>query len=757
MSSITTAFADALATVSRPGTFFIAGSQQMLAPGLEVDGVGAIGLPLTAVQAEQLIASAERAPYGRGEATVTDITVRRTWQIGADRVQLRSKYWPATLASIVTHVAEGLGVADPIDAELYKLLIYDQGSFFVPHRDTEKSPGMFATLILVLPSVSEGGELIVRHKDRAARLALRCEEPSDVAFGAFYADCVHEVLPVTAGHRLVLVYNLLRRGAGRLPGIPDYNNEVATVAERLERWAETQDGSEPDKLIFPLEHAYTPAELSFAALKGADAGVGQVVVAAAVLAGCSVHLALVSIEESGSAVQTGGYQRSRHSRYHDDDDDEEFEVVEVDQRDATASDWRRPDSVASPLTDLPVLETEFSPPLSFEELEPDEEHFHEATGNEGATYERTYRRAALILWPENRLLTVINQGGLGVTLPFLEDLGHRWARQGDSTIRTQAAELSDLMTAEWPGTEWYPNRDQERTAIGRFLSALVRLHDTPRLEAFLMALPSRPGFDIGDCADIGAALCALPPDRAAELLRDIVAASAVDAVAACGALLAQVAGSAPGVCLPAAGDLVKRLPRDRMPGDPPISWRRGPGVRPGFIVDLLTALVATDPVLAGAAVDHVLRWPATYDFDTVLVPASSILLVAANTVRDAAAVVRLRSACIEHLDHRIALDLQPPADWRRDDSVGCDCVDCQAMSRFLRDATQKQWIFAAAQPRRSHLEATIRNRRCDVDHLTEKVGSPHRLVCTKNQASYQRRCEQRADDLQARARLIASR
>jgi hypothetical protein len=54
MSSFTTAFAEALATVTRPGTFFIAGSQQMLAPGLEVDGIGAIGLPLTAVQAKQL-------------------------------------------------------------------------------------------------------------------------------------------------------------------------------------------------------------------------------------------------------------------------------------------------------------------------------------------------------------------------------------------------------------------------------------------------------------------------------------------------------------------------------------------------------------------------------------------------------------------------------------------------------------------------------------------------------------------------------
>jgi hypothetical protein len=44
---------------------------------------------------------------------------------------------------------------------------------------------MFATLVLALPSVSEGGELIVRHKDREVRLALHSDEPSDVTFAAF--------------------------------------------------------------------------------------------------------------------------------------------------------------------------------------------------------------------------------------------------------------------------------------------------------------------------------------------------------------------------------------------------------------------------------------------------------------------------------------------------------------------------------------------------------------------------------------------
>jgi hypothetical protein len=147
-----------------------------------------------------------------------------------------------------------------------------------------------------------------------------------------------------------------------------------------------------------------------------------------------------------------------------------------------------------------------------------------------------------------------------------------------------------------------------------------------------------------------------------------------------------------------------------------------------------------------------LRSPVVYDFDNVLVPASLTLLARPG----GAAVRRLRQACMAHLDERIALALEPPADWRRPASVGCDCADCRALAGFLGDATRQVWVFAAAQPRRAHVEATIRHRRCDVDHRTEKRGSPHQLVCTKNQASYERRCVQRAADLEARGPLAAA-
>lgn len=45
-----------------------------------------------------------------------------------------------------------------------------------------------------------------------------CVEEKYLAnYAAFYADCEHEVLPVTSGYRLTLVYNLVHAGEGITP------------------------------------------------------------------------------------------------------------------------------------------------------------------------------------------------------------------------------------------------------------------------------------------------------------------------------------------------------------------------------------------------------------------------------------------------------------------------------------------------------------------------------------------------------------
>ena len=767
--TITQKLAEILSDVERPGDFFASGRTEFLAPRLEVEGVGPIALPLLPAQAKQLIKAATRAPYGRGGDTIVDTKVRRTWQIEASRVSISGKHWAKTLDGIVARAAEGLGASEPVTAQLYKLLVYDKGSFFVSHRDTEKAPGMFATLVLALPSQSKGGELVVRHKDREARLDLACEEPSEIAYASFYADCVHEVLPVTSGCRATLVFNLVRIQKGKALQPPSYEAEAKAVTELLRGWAgekvsagtDTADEGDarnaaPEKLIIPLDHAYTPAELAFDTLKGADAAVARLLGTAAPQAGCDLHLALLTVWESGSAEYSGRenwhYRRGRRDAG-DGEDVREFDVVEVLDWSMTLSDWRRLDGAATTLGKLPVEDHEVSPPDALDDIEPDEEHFHEATGNEGASFDRTYSRAALVVWPSNRILAVLNQGGLEATLPFLEELVGKWRAAGAKEglpHKRQAEELAGHMIATWTVSTWHERDRSEPSDFGRMLSLLARLGNPALLTRMLEKLMSRQGHDKADNPAILEALAQFEPTIAAGWLQRIMAANASEALGACAALLAGALKGAfaktPAQLLGAAQSLV-----DQLPGDPASApkdqWGRPSGGRPdaAFTMHLVDVVDRVDVGLADKAVAHILAWPRHFDLDRLLVPAAKGLIQSKRRSRPALDAVY--KAAVAHLETRIAEPLEPPLDWTRPSGIGCRCQHCRELSEFLADGTRESWTLRATQQVRTHVEDEIRRASADVDTETLRRGSPHSLICRKNQASYKRRVAQRKQDL----------
>jgi hypothetical protein len=198
---------------------------------------------------------------------------------------------------------------------------------------------MFATMVLTLPFYHIGGELAVRHLRQEVVLDLRPEEPSEIGFAAFYADCVHEVRPVTSGCRVALVFNLCFPGRKQPPQAPDYRPEQKQLTTVLQRWATGTE--QPDKLILGLDHAYTPAELSFETLKGRDAAIASVLAPApaAAAADCDLHLALVTIAEYGGAFRVGGC-------WGEEDDEDDFEVSEIDDRGMMLSALRPPDGAA---------------------------------------------------------------------------------------------------------------------------------------------------------------------------------------------------------------------------------------------------------------------------------------------------------------------------------------------------------------------------------------------------------------------------
>lgn len=223
---------ETLESVDAPGTFACGDkSPSVVMPGLVIDEIGSIAFPLIEYQAKQIISKAVKAPFGRGEETVRDDAIRNTWQLDPSQFELQNPEWTAHLQEILKKVTLELGCGERnVQALLYKLLLYETGGHFNKHRDTEKTNGMFATLVITLPSLYTGGKLTVQFRGKTKTFDFASENSFRSNFVAFYADCEHEIEKVTSGYRLALVYNLVYTGHGIVPAPPDYDQLVDQMA-----------------------------------------------------------------------------------------------------------------------------------------------------------------------------------------------------------------------------------------------------------------------------------------------------------------------------------------------------------------------------------------------------------------------------------------------------------------------------------------------------------------------------------------------
>src|SRR5436190_6430198 len=118
------------------------------------------------------------------------------------RFHLTNPDWQEFLDQTVQTVRKALGLeGHELQSHLYELLLYEPGSFFLPHRDGEKLDRMVATLVVVLPSSYEGGELVVRHDGQEQTIDFSGPDAGafHIHFAAFYADCEHEIRPLRKG------------------------------------------------------------------------------------------------------------------------------------------------------------------------------------------------------------------------------------------------------------------------------------------------------------------------------------------------------------------------------------------------------------------------------------------------------------------------------------------------------------------------------------------------------------------------------
>ncbi len=767
-----------LSDVKRPGDFFIAGTMEIPMPRVEVKGVGTLSFPIPGPQIEALVQHATQAPYGRGEETIVDTSVRNVWQIAPAAVKISGKSWAVSFENILSKVIAGLGCQDAkVSAEIYKLLVYDRGGFFLPHRDTEKTAGMFGTLVLTLPSAHRGGALRIRHADREVTVEADATDPSEISFAAFYADCEHEVLPVQEGSRVCLVYNLIQESAKHKKQVleaPNYESQVAKGAAILEEYWNSTNA--PPKIAWLLDHQYSPAGLSFSSLKGADAAKSQVLVQAAGRAEGIVHLGVVHIEETGGAEEDGDfyYRRSRGSRYRDKDNDDEeedsvgedvsFTAITVDDGWQYLDEWRDTKDRVVEFGSIPLAKGELLPGGALDKEPPDEKRLTEASGNEGATYERSYHRAALVLWPANRMIDVLLQGGVVAALPYL----NRLAAGGKSTHSKAIAAARRLVQA-WstgvrPDRYWIGITQPGSSARATMIGALVQLNAPELLERFIREVVIA-AYDGPENAALQSSVRVLGDVHAVDVLSELVEARMPHRPSECAELLLALTADPSTSFQRVAEAAVAGLDGIGMPKSGPddndtFDWRKGPEVRsqrsiaPEFIANLFSALRHfKGRTLCDAAAGKLTSRLEVFDPVTLIVPAIERMSAEKPSAIDSV-IQHLWTSAAEFLLLRSEVPPQPPSDWRLPETLSCTCPDCANLQAFARDPNEQVHRFRLNKERRQHLHQVIKQYCLDMTHVTDRVGSPQTLVCTKDRRTFKARMKEYHQEISAMRKLV---
>lgn len=738
--------------------FFVSGSLPRVDPGLVVEGMGSVRVPLKRGAAKLLIDVCRVAPYGKGTETLVDTKVRNTYELDPQKFQL-SDEWCAAIVDATRTIADSLGLpADRLEAKLYKLLMYEKGGFFLPHRDSEKHDRMVASLIVVLPNPFEGGQLTVQHgatkevflfKEAATRKA-----PS---FAAFYADCEHEVGRVTKGVRLALAYNLVLKPQPKKQSEPAAPDDQLT--EALGSWVVRQPAK---PLVFALDHHYTQRGLSLDLLKGADRELADLVVTAAAKADCLVHLAQISRHLMQSA-DDGSYDHgySRYSRRAPQR--HAIQIGETYEDDLSGTEWANPDGEKQPWGTIAFDLTAIVSSVPIDDWKPTTEDYEGYTGNAGNTLDRWYHRSAIVVWHRDRHFEVIASSGAANSIPLLHSLMGKLAKTPKKRLeaaRNDCIQFARGIVVHWPRQSFDYGRSQRvaGSPLDDFPKSLLMLHDRDTVAAFLTKIAEKDGalpldsFVVAVCREFGWAafakelkqLIAAPLNdrsRPEIPLRDVEWLSAFCCDPSADPERSTLAGV---LCKIAADRFCEPRP------ERPQYYRREVSVPNKSLPLLLQALAASGCDEDLSRVMRVVReLPDEFSLDDCQVPALKSLIPWSKK-RFGSVPPQFQlwlDAVRAQLELTTAKKPTPPTDWARPAVVDCKCQYCAKLMAFLANPTCEIDRIPAREDMRQHVSDKIRRHQCDVSQELERKGSPFSLLLTKTTGSFERHVKRYEEDL----------
>lgn len=316
--------------------------------------------------------------------------------------QIMNKDWNSFLTKVVIpRIKDDMTLDVTFKASLHKLLVYKSGSFFKSHRDSEKEDGMFGTLVIQLPSRYEGGELVVRHNGKTESIDFSTKaDPQNeffVYYTAFYCDCEHEIMPVTSGYRVCLIYNLITTNRNKNSTVPsvekisEHSTEMEKFNELLMQWPE------PQKLVYCLTHKYSEKNLSFDKLKTTDKLVAKFL--KNVAQDCSLEIMMGTLDKE--LTGTINYMNERLDSSDDETCQKGYAISSL--KSLNGKDVSMFDSLSVNFKREVVQEDCFDNIKAFSSQKSD-------TGNEGIEVEYSYRCAAIIIFRTEDILPVLKRG-----------------------------------------------------------------------------------------------------------------------------------------------------------------------------------------------------------------------------------------------------------------------------------------------------------------------------------------------------------
>ncbi|KAJ3120114.1 hypothetical protein HK098_004873 [Nowakowskiella sp. JEL0407] len=268
-------------------------------PGLEVSEIGSISLPLSTAQTQQLITQAiptklneKLSPYST-LTTQKQLSPSKSFKLPSKSFQIWNAEWESlVMTPLLNSIKEKFGLVKSDDGDSYGNLVLEPSKLLITvpasyssqttseddiEEDLDDDIGSFATLIIVLPSKYESGEIVVvEHIEAMNEFAAadplnqslqRHRAPSIIkkevehvfdfsprsAHGFHYAvflkECPVTIRPVSDGVRLCLVYNLMFRppaalnpmssiGATKLSEEEGSSIIVAGTVDAIEKWTQ---------------------------------------------------------------------------------------------------------------------------------------------------------------------------------------------------------------------------------------------------------------------------------------------------------------------------------------------------------------------------------------------------------------------------------------------------------------------------------------------------------------------------------------